>query len=410
MRLTAYEQGLLDGAAGEAVRRALVYQLQVGEFFQAEDFVPVRSAHLMADAEALRDDGVALVEELAELGGRFCIPTTTNPRSVDLAHVLTLRQRPVWPARERRLIAALGRLGAVQCHTCVNYQTLDPPLFGEHLAWGDTGAVIWANSMGGARSNFEAGTAALMAGLTGRVPRYGYHLDAVRRPSVRVEVTTPLPDLADWGALGCWAGRRIADCWTVPAFSGLSEATPDALKHLGAALASYGSCAMFHALGVTPEARDAAAAFGSAAPRARWTFGAGELAGVYQTFPPNGEGVDLVVFSAPQLSSFELRDLAARFEGRRVARPTLVTVNQAVRADAQASGYAASLERAGVVLLTGVCYYIMAPQDFAADHGWRRLVTNSAKLANIIAGYGYHPVFRPTATCVQAALTGALPS
>ncbi len=412
MRLTVAEQRMLDGAEGDAVRRALAYQVQVGEFFEAEDFVPVRSVHLMADAEALRDDGIELLEEFAGLGGNFRVPTTTNPRSVDFDHMATLGQRPVWGDRERRIIAAFTRLGAIQCATCINYQTVDQPLPGEHLAWGDTGTVIWANSIRAARSNFEAGPAALTAGITGRVPRYGFHLDDARRATVRIEVTAPLRDLADWGALGCWAGRRINDYWTVPAFDlADAPATPDSLKHLGAALASYGSCAMFHVLGLTPEAPNAQAAFGDLPPAQTWRCDADDLQAVFRGFEPERLAADLVVFSAPQLSEFELRDLAARFEGRRVADSTrlLLTTNRAVYADARASGHTESIERAGGLILQGTCFYIMAPQELAADHGYRTLVTNSAKLANIIAGYGYNPVFRPTDVCVQAALSGRLP-
>ena len=412
MNLTAEERRMLDGAEGEAIRQALEYQIQVGQFFEAEDFVPVRSAHVMADAEALRDAGIAFLEALVERGARFRIPTTTNPRSVDFEHVLTLGQRPIWPEREQRIIHAFQQLGAVQCHTCINYQTVDQPLPGEHLAWGDTGTVIWANSICGARSNFEAGPAALMAGITGRVPRYGFHFDAVRQASIRIQVETPLLDLSDWGALGCWAGRRINGYWTVPAFAlDRSQATPDGLKHLGAALASFGSCAMFHIVGLTPAAPTEAAPFADREPTRRWTFGADELSSIYRSFEPERPEADLVVFSAPQLSEYELRDLAALFAGRQVADGTrcYLTTNRMVYADAAASGYTLPIERAGAVILQGVCFYLLVPQELAADHGYRTLVTNSAKLANILGGYGYSPSFRPTEVCVEAAVTGRLP-
>jgi len=188
MRLTPEEEAMLAGRYGEAVRRALAFQLAVGEFFGAEDFVPVTSAHLMAEIESMGEAGLAFVEEMADLGGQVRIPTTCNSRSVDPYSWTALGQDERQVALEDRLTRALQRLGVLTVDTCINYQSVVPPRFGEHLAWGDTGAVIFANSVAGARSNFEGGPAALAAGLTGRVPRYGYHLPAQRRATVLVEV------------------------------------------------------------------------------------------------------------------------------------------------------------------------------------------------------------------------------
>src|SRR5262249_37571475 len=143
------------------------------------------------------------------------------------------------------------------------------PHFGEHVAWGDTGTVIYANSVFGARSNFESGPAALAAGLTGRTPAYGFHVDACRRGTLLVDVTAALDDLADWGALGKIVGEPNQDYSAVPVFTGIRRTpTSDELKHLGCALASYGSMAMFHMVGVTPEAPTVDAAFGGRAPSA----------------------------------------------------------------------------------------------------------------------------------------------
>ena len=193
-------------------------------------------------------------------------------------------------------------MGARRCDTCINYQTVDSPLYGEHLAWGDTGTVIYANSVAGARSNFEAGPAAMAAAITGRVPRYGLHLSEHRRATVRVEVRDRPAQRSDWGALGCLIGRRVNDYWKVPALvgSGLRPSADD-LKHLGAAMASYGSVGMFHLVGVTPEARTEAEAFGGMEPVESFMVNPGDIEGVYLGFQANAEKPDLVVFSAPQL-------------------------------------------------------------------------------------------------------------
>lgn len=412
MKLTAEEQAILDGAWGEAAARALELQRQVGEFFGAERFVEVGSAHLMAEIESMGEPCLAWVEQLAERGGRCRVETTCNPRSVDFQEWRELGQDEREYQLEVRLTQALTKLGVVVLDTCINYQTLYQPAFGQSVAWGDTGTVIWANSVLGARSNFEGGPVALAAGLTGRTPAYGYHLDEQRRGTALVEVRDQPCENSDWGALGCLVGREVNDYWQVPVFDGVQvQPRPDQLKQLGASLASYGSLAMFHLVGVTPEARTREEAFGGRTPRQRLVVEPGDLRRVYASFVPEKSAADVVVFSAPQLSVWELRDLARRLEGKKVHPNTalIATTNYQNRAAAERLGYAQTIRAAGGRLLAGSCFYLLTPRELAERHGWRTIVTDSAKLANIIAGYGYNPVFRPTDVCIQAAVTGQIP-
>jgi hypothetical protein len=412
MRLTPDEEAMLAGKRGPALQRALQLQLEYGAFFEAEDFVPVTSAHLMAEIESMGEACLRWVEELAALGGTCAIPAHCNPRSVDFGHWRELGQSAEQVAREERLSRALEALGVMLLNTCINYQTVNPPRFGEHVAWGDTGTVIFANSVAGARSNFEGGPVAIAAALTGRVPRYGYHLPAQRRGTALVEVRDQPRENSDWGALGCYVGRIVNDYWQVPVFTGI-EVTPtlDQLKQLGASLASYGSLAMFHLVGVTPEARTVEEAFGGRAPQRRVVVEPGTLAETYRGFKAEKEQADVVVFSAPQLSILELRDLARAFAGKKVHANTTViaTTNHQNCALAERLGYMDALRAAGVHVVNGTCFYLMTARELAQQHGWRTIVTDSAKLANIIPGYDYNPVFRPTAVCVAAATTGRIP-
>ena len=355
---------------------------------------------------------LAWVEEMADLGGRAIVPTTSNPRSVDVALWEALGQDERQVQLELRLTRALRRLGIITLDTCINYQTVSPPRFGEHLAWGDTGTVIFANAVAGARSNFEGGPVALAAALTGRTARYGYHLPEQRLGTVLVELREQPACTSDWGALGCWIGRQVSDYWQVPVITGLEvEPTVDQLKQLGATLASYGSLAMFHLVGVTPEARTVEEAFGGRQPQRRLVVEPGSIRSVYQTFQAERTRPDVVAFTAPQLSIVELRDLAAMLEGRSVHKDVrlLITTNYQNRDAAVRLGYADTIEAAGGLLLSGACFYLMTPRELAEKHGWRTIVTDSAKLANIIPGYGYNSVFRPTKTCIEAALSGELP-
>jgi predicted aconitase len=412
MRLNDDERAMLAGERGEAMRRAIDLQIRVGDFFGAADFVPIDSAHMMAEIESMGEPCLAWVEELADLGGRAVVPTTSNPRSVDVTLWEALGQEEQQVRLELRLTQALRRLGILTLDTCINYQTVSPPRFGEHLAWGDTGTVIFANAVAGARSNFEGGPVALAAALTGRTARYGYHLPEQRLGTALIEVRDQPTCTSDWGALGCWIGRQVSDYWQVPVITGVEvEPTIDQLKQLGACLASYGSLAMFHLVGVTPEARTVAEAFGGRQPAHRLTLGAGDLRRVYEGFQPERSRPDVVAFTAPQLSIVELRDLAASLAGRRVHPDVrlLATTNYQNRTVAERLGYAQTIDEAGGLLLSGACFYLMTARELAEKHGWRTIVTDSAKLANIIPGYGYNAVFRPTEVCVEAAVRGELP-
>src|SRR5262252_2426824 len=225
MRLTDEEKAMLVGALGEPRRWAIAHQIAVGEFFDAADFVPVSQAHIMADTESLGEAGVRFLEALAaapEPERRVRVPAVTDPRGIDFAAQRRLGQSATMAALERRAITALSAFGVLMTDTCINYQTVLAPLRGEHVAYGDTGSVIYANSVLGARSNFEGGPSALAAGLTGRTPRYGYHLDEGRRAIRQFELAVNPRDLSEWGALGGIIGEACASYWQVPVIEGLA--------------------------------------------------------------------------------------------------------------------------------------------------------------------------------------------
>jgi hypothetical protein len=305
---------------------------------------------------------------------------------------------------ERRAVRAFMRLGVMMTDTCINYQTIQAPTPGERVAFGDTGVVIYANSVCGARSNYEGGPSAVAAGLTGRTPRYGFHLDAHRRATVRLAVSFQPETLNDWGALGALVGRLAGNYWAVPYVEGFTDRPgSDALKHFGAAMASFGSIALYHLAGITPEA---AGCGGSDLPLAH-RIGEAELRALQATYAGESE-VDVVVFSAPQLSLYELRELAALCDGRRFARPLLAVTSPQVKPDADRLGLTKRIEDAGGIVLSGMCFYQSYAREIAEANGWKRLATNSAKLANILGGYGYVPLLASMERCVEAAEQGRL--
>lgn len=412
MRLDAEEQAMLRGERGEAVRDAIAFQIEVGSFFGAERFVPITNAHLMGDIEVMGDGGLGLLRQWTDQQARCVVPTSTNARCMHFEDLPALRQDAGEVAKEHEIVARLRSMHVATTDTCINYQTVYQPKMGEHVAWGDTGTVIYANSVFGARTNYEGGKASFAAALTGRTPAYGFHLDAARRGTIAVCIEATLADVADWGALGKIVGHPHQDYFAVPVFDGVRESPfSDSLKHLGASLASYGSMAMFHMVGVTPEAPSIEAAFAGNVPVATLRVTDADIEAVYRAYRIVEGAPAIVVFSGPQLSIFEMQRLAGLFEGRRVApgMRAFATTNHAVWSDAKRLGYVDTLERAGVTLLQGVCFYILQRlTGIREDNGWVNLVSNSAKLVNTITAHRFNTVLRRTAQCVDIACSGEL--
>ena len=410
MELDTEEQAMLRGERGETVREALELQLAVANFYSARRFVPVTNVHMMGDIEVMGDGGLAYLCRLARAGARCEIATTTNARCFDFAHVEELGQDSAEAAKERQLIGYLRDMNVITTDTCINYQTLYQPHFGEHVAWGDTGTVIWANSVCGARSNFESGPAAMAAAMTRRVPEYGFHLDAHRRGTFVVEVDADIEDYAEWGALAKLVGESHQSYFEVPVFTGIRRApTADELKHLGASLASYGSMAMYHMVGVTPEAPTLHAALGGREPKETVRITQADIERVFASYRNPDGSCNFVVFSGPQLSLLELKHLADLFGSRHVHRGTTVfaTTSNGVLSAARALGFAQQLEGAGVKLLEGVCVYIL--QNLSAmrvRNGWSSMISNSAKIVNTITAHRFNTILRRTRDCVEIACSG----
>ena len=407
MRLTDEEKAMLAGESGEPRRWAIAHQIAVGEFFDAADLVPVSQAHIMADTESLGEAGVRFLEGLAaapEAERRVRIPTLTDPRGLDFAVYKRLGQTEAMAALEARTIAALKSLGVLMTDTCINYQTILPPTRGEHLAMGDTGVVIYSNSVFGARSNFEGGPSALAAALTGRTPRYGYHLDAHRRATRRFQLDVRPHDRSEWGALGGIVGRACGSYWEVPLIDGIENAPgSDALKHFGAAMASYGSTALFHMPGITPEPIEFA---GSVPDTVR--IGCAELDAFVAAYGATGDKVDVVVFAAPHLSLVEMAAVADALAGRPVHPDTtlLVATSPEIKHAADRMGLTRRIEETGAIVAAGICFYQSYAGEMAEANGWKRLLSNSAKLVNIIGGYGYRPTLASLERCVDSAIAG----
>lgn len=411
LKLSEEESEMRQGAEGPSVQQAIEYQIKLAEFYGARELTTISNAHFTGDYEVMGDSGLAYLRDLAEKQAHVRVPTSRNSTCVDPVSSTRLRQKPRLVAGEAKFGPLLSRIGVVCSNTCIGYQTHYTPVRGEHVAWGDTGAVAYANSVLGARTNFEAGPASLLAGVSGRTPAFGFHLDAHRRANVIVDVDASLDDVADWGALGAIVGEAHRGYSNVPAIRlQHAEPTPDRLKHLAASIASYGSMAMFHVVGTTPEAPtlDEAVAGRDVIARHRVTNDC--INDRVQSAGLTGQPADVVVFSGPQLSLWELRTIAAELHGQRVHPGTtlILTTNSAVLTTAATDGLIDDVAQAGAIILRGTCWYLMDPLEMSHQFRWKRVVTNSAKLANIVRAHGYEPAVRRTSACIRSAVTGVI--
>ena len=407
MKLNEIEQAMLAGVHGEAKKWAIEHQLMVGEMFDAEDLVEVSQSHMMADPESLGEAGVQFLEGIARQGARVSISMITDPRGVDLSYYDPLGQTEEMADLDRRTIQACQAMGILMTNTCVNYQTIMPPVFGDHVAYGDTGVVIYSNSVCGARTNFEGGPSALAAGLTGRTPRYGLHLDEKRAATKRFRVAEHPSNLTEWGILGAVIGKFSGSYWEVPVIEGIETIpTSDELKHFGAAMASWGSTPLFHIVGITPECSSLMDVGGDKLPSK--TIERSDLDELKSSFGRVGDAIDVVVFAAPQLSLVEMQTLAQLSENQKFIVPVIVCTSPQVYPDSERMGFNQLIEQAGGKVLQGTCFYQQYAREIGEANGWKRLLSNSAKIVNILGGYGYQPALASMETCVRSATKGEI--
>lgn len=412
MKLSSLELAMLDGAHGRAAQWAIEYQQRVGEFFDAADFVPVRLVHISTDRETIGDSGPRFIEELAEMP-----PAERKPRASAFADFRGFDEeafRFLLPGRDlagesEQAVTALGRLGIAASHAYVNDHSVTAPAFGEACGYSGTPSVIYMNSFVGARCNFEAGPSTLAAFFTGRVPRYGFHLNQARRATHAIRLDFTPKHVAEWGAVGAIIGRKLNSYWSVPAIE-VAAARPAvlSLNHMALNLASYGSIAMCHVIGVTPEAPDWQSVTAGKRIGTLDTITRKDVRDFLDSWGGVGEPVDVVALSTPQLGIVEIGEVAELLSGRKVHPDTtlLVYAPREIKQAAAAIGYAKIIADAGGLLVHGHDFFATFAKEIRESHGWQRLMTHSVKVANICEGYGYKPTPASIRRCIDSAVAG----
>jgi len=395
---------MLAGEAGPGMQMAMEIVVALGQIYGAADLVPVASVQVSGVSyKNLGDAGLAFLEEWAARGARARVPATLNPAGMDLVSWRALGFPDAFARQQQAVIAAYTALGVTPTCTCTPYLVGHVPAFGQHVAWAESSAVSYANSVLGARTNREGGPSALAAAITGRTARYGLHLEENRRATAVVVVRCPVRSEADLGALGYLVGSQVGK--GVPYFRfehGLLEKGRGTLNTLGAAMAASGAVALYHIEGLTPEAK----AGEVIAPGAEM-FEVGDLAPAYAALNGPAEAVDLVSIGCPHAALAEIEAVAGYLAGRRVKTTLWITTARATREAAEAAGLVARIEAAGARVVADTCM-VVAP---VADLGFRSMATNSAKMAFYTPSHsGLSVRFGPMEQCLEAAISGQWPA
>lgn len=410
MDLDSHERGLLEGAAGEGAALAMRVLVEAARVLGAKRLVPIRSAHI--DGCLYHgDSGTLFAERLVGLGARVAVPTTLNVGALDLLHAGIARLEPPASSMAHRLMTAHIAMGARETWTCAPYQAGHRPSAGEDVAWGESNAVAFCNSVLGARTNRYGDFLDICAAITARAPLTGLHLPQNRLATVLIDARA-VPesfwqeDIA-YPILGAWLGRAVGQ--RVAAIEGIGHPTEDQLKALGAAAASSGAVGLFHVIGVTPEAASRRIAFGTRAPERTvaldLTALAAARAGLSTANRVAGDPIDAVAIGSPHLSTEELSRLDRLLGERRCRKPLYACTGRHALAALQESGVLERLIGRGVVLVTDTCI-VVTP---VLPPGGGVLVTNSGKFAHYAPqNTGYDVVFASLAECVESAVRGSL--
>jgi predicted aconitase len=407
LALSAVEQAMADGREGEAKALAMRLLARFASAVGAPALLPCAAAHVDG---CLYHGAVSLdfVERFVALGARVAVPTTLNVGSVDLIHPELFRGPGAYGVLGARLMRAHEALGCVPTFTCAPYQTLFRPRFGEQLAWAESNAIVFANSVLGARTNRYGDFIDLVCALTGRVPDWGLHRAENRRATILVEIASSPPEWDDPCltaiAVGYAIGRDCGDA--VPVIVGLPLATSeDDLKALGAAAASSGAVAMFHAAGLTPEAPDVETALGFRPPDRVLRLDAEALRAILAALStvPEGAPLSAVALGTPHFSLAEFERLLALLDGPPFAVDVYVNTGRATLAALEARGWDRRLRDAGVEVVVDTCTYVTAIiRDLSGA-----VMTNSGKFAYYAPGnIGAEIAFGSLAQCIASARAG----
>jgi predicted aconitase len=356
MNLTPDEQDMLKGQHGKAAQKSMEILTTLGEIFNAEHMVAVHSVQIAGVSYAnLGEAGLEFLSEMAE-DGTVKVLTTLNPAGMDRENWQALGIDADFAKNQIRVIDAFAKMGVITTCSCTPYFIGNIPHFGQHIAWAESSAVCYANSVLGARTNREGGPSALASALTGKTPEYGYHLDENRQGQVTVKVNAQIKGTDEFGVLGKAIGDNLINLGkNTPFITGIPSATVEELKSFCASIATYGGTALFHMDGITPEF-------------SKYPQPGGEISEITpedlkkarRELIDNDVEVDFVSVGCPHASIYEIEKLASLLKGKKVTKEFWITTARPTKRIADEAGYTKTIEDAGAKFAADTCC-VVAP-------------------------------------------------
>jgi predicted aconitase len=368
MYLTKTEERMLDGEEGYAVKKSMQILVALGNIYGAEKLIEVGSVQVAGVSyHNLGDAGLDFLNELAK-DGKVRVLTTLNPAGMDLENWQNLGIDPDFARKQKLVIDAFEKMGIVVSCTCTPYLIGNLPRYGEHIAWAESSAVTFANSVIGAKTNREGGPSALAAAFVGKTPCYGLHLDENRTPDITVDVTTDLSKFSDWGALGYCIGKQASA--KIPYITGIKDATVDELKTFCASVVTFGAKPLFYMKDITPASETVQA------PKEKITIGAKDIQEAYNAINDETEDIDFVCIGCPHASIKEISQIANLLKGKTISPNTefWVATSRPAKQLADKRGYTKVIEDAGGKFACDTCMAV-AP----LKGRFRTVATTSAK-------------------------------
>jgi predicted aconitase len=388
MKLTSVQNDMLDGKQGKATQKAMQILVALGKIYNAEELIPVTSVQVAGVSyDNLGEAGLQFLSDMADNGGKAQVFTTLNPAGMDIENWKALGISEEFAKKQCQVIDSFARMDIITTCSCTPYLFGNIPHFGEHIAWSESSAVCYGNSVIGARTNREGGPSALAAALTGVTPAYGYHLDNNRLPSLTVEVKANMLENTHFGALGKLLGKQfeVFGKKPIPYILGVSNASVEHLKSFCASIATYGGTAIFHMEGITPEAQ--------------YVNPPGEIISVTQSeldetidklSDATSADVDFVSLGCPHLSIREIARIAELLKAKKVTKEFWITTARTTKQIADRAGYTKIIEDSGAKFAADTCC-VVAP----IEGRFNALATDSAKMCYYAyAKNKFHTVFK----------------
>ena len=364
MFLTNEEQKMLDGEFGYATQKSMEILAALGDIFGAEKMVPVTSVQIAGVSyHNLGDAGLAFLEDFSR-DGKTRVLTTLNPAGMDLENWKNLGISEEFAGKQEQVIDAFKKFGVITTCTCTPYLIGNLPSYGQHIAWSESSAVSFANSVIGARTNREGGPSALASSLTGKTPAYGLHLAENRQPKITVDFRAELKTSSDFGAAALAIGKIVKE--KIPLIRGIKNANVDQLKNFSASFATYSGTAMYNIESISPDRV-------CEIPEEVVTIEEAQLKEAVDFLNDDTE-VDFVSIGCPHCSINEIAEIAKLLKGKKVTKETWITTARPMKQIADNVGYSKIIEESGAKFACDTCLAV-AP----LKGRFKAIATNSAK-------------------------------